>query len=140
MLLAEIGMSGAALWKMGQVVRGNAVEQMLGQNLPQTFKTLDMFKDGVAASIKTINTRDKTYLDPAKFLSIMKGHINKITQFTGYRLQGVEVTKEAFDAASKEYRLGIPGANASQTKALEEAAAYAKEKGVNMLIYILPDD
>src|SRR6185437_16016786 len=43
-----------SVWKMGAVLRGRAIEQMLGANLPRTFPVIDKFANGLATSIKSL--------------------------------------------------------------------------------------
>ena len=57
------------------------IEKQLGQNLPQTFPTIDKFTNGVATSIKSMDLAAKGYADPSKIIQTGKGYIDEVAGF-----------------------------------------------------------
>jgi hypothetical protein len=47
----------SAVWELGWAARGMEISERFGANLPATFKTIDIFLDGVATSIKSLDLR-----------------------------------------------------------------------------------
>jgi hypothetical protein len=62
-----------SVWGLGPTARGNAIEVLLGGNLPRTFPVIDRFLNGVATSIKSIDLRAITYQNPANLERVLTG-------------------------------------------------------------------
>jgi hypothetical protein len=48
-------------WAQDWATRGNQISRMLGENLPRNYPTFDRYSNGIATSIKSIDTSAVTY-------------------------------------------------------------------------------
>lgn len=128
----------SGVWKLGPVVRGEVIEQALGQNLPKAFPVIDKLKDGVVTSIKSVDLSATTYLNPHRLQTVLKQYVNKVAGFTEKRFDkrhimfGRDFTKRALEVAVPSQ--GTP----AQQRVLQQAVDYAKTKGVELNITIFP--
>lgn len=112
------------LWEQPPVIRGDDVHVGLRENLPSGTKTIDriVFKDGIAESIKSIDPRLDSYLDPSKFRNKLNEFVHKMELYEGQpnKRAGFKCTQDQIE--EKIIHLGIPeGAlNPDQVKVLEE--------------------
>lgn len=112
------------LWEQPPVIRGDDVHVGLRENLPYGTKTIDriVFKDGIAESIKSIDPRLDSYLEPSKFRNKLNEFVHKMELYEGQpnKRAGFKCTQDQIE--EKVIHLGIPeGAlNPDQVKVLEE--------------------
>jgi RHS repeat-associated protein len=128
--------AGAAsgVWSLGNFVRGDIIEQMLGGNLPRTFPVIDAFEDGVATSIKSIDLTAGTYQAPDALASKLTGYVDKLAGFQGATLGDIEV--KAGEVTSKVLKIAIPdgGMSAAQQGVINRVAAQAAQQGVKVVV------
>jgi hypothetical protein len=124
-------------WDSVPVKRGQIIEKDLGQNLPQSFKTIDRFTpDGVATSIKSVDLSLKTCQNPKTFQSLLEGYVDDVARFTEGRLNGViirptQITGRALD-------LAIPyNWNTAQQTVIQSVSEYATSRGVQFNLIIM---
>jgi RHS repeat-associated protein len=127
-------LSASGVWNLGPVLRGNAIENTLGRNLPQSFPTIDRFESGLATSIKSIDLNAKTYLTPSALERTVRGYIDKVSAFTGAARGGARI--EAFEIQGRALELAIPQGSGSviQRSLLDELIGYGQQQGVTMRI------
>jgi filamentous hemagglutinin len=114
-----------------------AIEDLLGRNLPRTFKGIDRFLDGVATSIKSMHLGSKTYQDPAKIISKGQKYVNQVADFNGARMGAIDIKAEQI--TGRALRLGVPpGATEAQKSALKSLVEYGKHKGVKVEVITVP--
>ena len=121
------------IWDLGPGIRGEYIEKQLGQNLPQNYKVLDVFKNGIGTSIKSINLRDKSYANPAAIIRLGRRYIDELAKFTPKPWAGVDIKPS--ELKSRELVIAIPPSpTADQLEAIEQIKAYGNEKGVTVVI------
>ena len=125
------------IWEYGNSVRGWAIEDLLGRNLPRTFKGIDRWKDGVATSIKSMHLWAKSYQDPAKVLSQGKKYVDQLVNFRGASMGEIDIVVD--HTTPRVLRLAVPpGATEAQKSALRRVIGYGKENGVRVEVIRVP--
>ena len=123
------------IWKMEAKLRGVIFENIRGHNLPPNYPVIDIFENGIATSIKSINLHDKTYQKMSQFRSKLRQYVKKVAKFKGRdwakkRIREHEILGRSLD-------LVIPkGASTAQQKVLQEFIQFGKTKKVTVTIYI----
>lgn len=71
-------------WDKNPFQRGRDIEDDLGQNLPETFKTIDKYDDvtGEATSIKSLDLDAKTYQSASKLRARLNKYLKDLEDFT----------------------------------------------------------
>jgi len=134
--LSAFKAGGESVWALPWLERGLIIEEQLGKNLKGNFPVIDKFINGVATSIKSINLNAKSYQNGKALFSVLKKYINQVAKFKGQRWNGVTITEG--DITKRALDVAIPkGASPSQVKALQEAAKFGKEKGVQVNIHVI---
>lgn len=119
---ARLGQDG--VWQEVPIVRGNEIHVGLFENLPTGTKTIDrvVIKDGIAESIKSIDPRLDSYLEPSTFRNKLNSYVQKMQDYEGQpsRRAGFQIRKDDID--QKILHFGIPdGAlTPQQIKVLED--------------------
>jgi hypothetical protein len=122
-----------SVWKEGPVIRGVIIEKLLGQNLHQNFPVIDRFKNGIIASIKSLDLNAVSYQRPAALTRIVKGYIDKVSSFRGATLMD-DVVK-ASQIHGRALDLAVPhSGSAIQQMALQQMREYATSQGVKLNI------
>jgi filamentous hemagglutinin len=123
----------SSIWNLGSGVRGTAIEQKLGHNLPSNFPVLDKFVNGVGTSIKSMNLRAKTYSDPKMITRVGKGYINKLKSFVPKPWAGTDI--KLSQLKMRKLQLVVPpNAAPGQAKALKGLKAYGRTLGIDVEI------
>ena|GEM_PF-2590880 len=135
----EIG----SVWKMENYSsRGFRVENILGGNLPKTFKTFDRFIGGVASSIKSLDLAAKSYNKGNVLLSTIKGYVNEAANFTKYAMRdesGTIVSLNSSDITTRTVELAIQAGKGTlkQWEQIADAMKYGQDHGVRVNINFL---
>jgi hypothetical protein len=69
---AAAGAAAQNPWKMGWAKQGDYLHEQMGANLPRTFKGIDIFENGAATSIKSIDLNAATYQDYSRLTSTLR--------------------------------------------------------------------
>jgi hypothetical protein len=128
-------------WDLNPFQRGRNIEDDLGQNLPENFKTLDKYDDvtGEATSIKSIDLDAKTYQTASKLRGRLNKYIDELEKFDSYQLEGVEIGGIENPIFSKSLELAVPrAANGVQLDVLNEMIGVASNKGITLKIIVFP--
>ncbi len=130
-------------WDLNPFDRGRCVEDLLGQDLPETFKTIDKFNfgNGQAVSIKSIDLDAKTYQTASKMKNRLKKYLVDLDIFTGHSQEGFLVgnVQGGTPITSKTLEIAIPrAASGSQQTVLNEIIADGLTKNINVVITIRP--
>ena len=128
-------------WDKNPFQRGKDIEDDLGQNLPETFKTIDKYDDvtGEVTSIKSLDLDAKTYQTPSKLRSRLNKHLDELDDFDGYQLEGVEIGDIESPINSKTLELAIPrAATGEQLNVLNELVSNGASKSINVKIVEFP--
>ena len=120
------------------------LKEFAGTRLPANFKTFDFWRqeDGIATSVKTLNTNAKTYTsNPSKIYSKIKGYVDKTLKFDGYQRKIMVNDKpdilkvSSDDIKVRNVYIGIPGnTSMSQIQEVMKAVEYGKANNVNVII------
>ena len=120
-------------------IRGRAIENLWGRNLPKDFPGIDHmdWTNGVASSFKSINLQDKTYQKVSQLRSTLKGYVNNLAEFKGASVNRVEVLQEHIQR--KVLKVAIPPStryipSQAQAQVLQEVHKAASEKGIRLII------
>jgi len=126
----EIVNTARGLWDLGPGVRGELIEKMLGQNLPQTFDVFDKFLNGTATSIKSMDLAAQTYLQPQNIIRVGEKYVDAAAAFQGATRGGF--TLRASQIVQRVVEIAVPSgtANAAQQTAFQTVINYGKRFGV----------
>lgn len=124
------------VWGKGPGIRGELIEKRLGQNLPQPFKIIDRFENGVATSIKSMDLWTQTFRNADNITRTGRGYIDKVAVFEGASsgktmITSLQVRVRALDLAVP------PGASPAQRLALQGLVTYGRQKGVFVNIIVI---
>jgi hypothetical protein len=128
-------------WDKNPFQRGKDIEDILGQNLPETFKTIDKFDNGIATSIKSLDVDAKTYQNISKLKSRLTKYVDELDGFTGYSLEGINIGNVSNGApiTAKRVELAIPkNGTSAQMQAINDVVNYANQKGITLITIIVP--
>jgi hypothetical protein len=129
------GDEGENVWKLHFKERGLKIEDQLGGNLPANFPTIDKFSNGVATSIKSIDTTAATYQKPSALRSKLRGYVNSVANFQ--RADHGGVTIEPQDIVDRQLDLAVPagGLSDQQLDIIQEVMGYGMSKGVTVNLW-----
>jgi hypothetical protein len=132
--LGETAAVASDVWKLGWAARGVAIERALGANLVSNFPVIDIFLDGIATSIKSLDLNAGVYQDAARLTSRVNAYVDKIASFNEVRWGTVEILPN--EITGRTLNLAIPKASGSavQRAALKSAQERAKGLGVDLII------
>ncbi|WP_282048521.1 fibronectin type III domain-containing protein [Maribacter aquivivus] len=128
-------------WDNNPFQRGRDIEDALGQNLPETFKTIDKYDNGTGkvTSIKSLDLDAKTYETTSKLKSRLNKYIEELENFDGYQLEGVEIGGIENPINSKVLELAIPrAATGNQLITINEVIESASTKNIEFIVIIFP--
>ena len=96
-------------------MRGEAIHERLGQNLPRSFPVVDIFKDGIVTSIKSIDLLAKSYHDAVKIIQVGRKYVDLVAEFKGGERAGAVI--EWAQIKGRAVVLAVPrGATAAQNE------------------------
>ena len=123
-----------SVWSLGNFVRGNAIEDALGANLPRNFPIVDRLSNGIVTSIKSIDLNAATYQDSAALGNKLNNYVDAVAGFNGDTWGDVVI--EPGDIAGRQLQVAVPtGAmSPAQQAAFEAATARAQNLGVNLVV------
>ncbi|HEX6431384.1 MAG TPA: DUF6443 domain-containing protein [Niastella sp.] len=122
------------VWGVNTSKRGFDIEKSLGGNLPNGFKTIDKFKEGVATSIKSIDLNGSSYIGAGKLFGKLKGYIDELIGFAGGVRKGVSVSKG--EVTMKAIEVAIKPHNTSLMQWIEIAQSwnYARKNNIEFIL------
>jgi len=126
--------TASAAWKLGWAARGLYFSELLGADLPPTFKVIDAFSKGVATSIKSIDLRAATYQSAVRLTYRLTQYVDKLVLFDGAKLGAWRVNAEAI--TGHVLSLAIPKGSMTtvQRSAIEAAKARARAFDVELIV------
>jgi hypothetical protein len=125
------------VWVEGDVIRGQKVDEILGNNLGRYYPVADHLDNRLLTSFKSIDTAAPTYSLKGKLYNKIIKDIKSLNKFTGRTYAGVTVTPDMYD--EKMLKLVIPynNLNGLQARQIDAAKEYAKQLGIDFNITIL---
>ena len=128
-------------WDLNPFQRGKKIEIDLNKNLPDPYKTIDKYENGIAISIKSLDVDAKTYQNISKLKNRLKKYIDDLHDFQGYSMGGWDIgnVSGGLPINSKRLDLAIPHSGTpTQVAAFNDMITYAASKNVNLNIIIFP--
>lgn len=140
-LAINVVSAGEDVWKLGWSQRGFKIDNLLGNNLGSTFKTVDRFDNGVLTSIKSYDLVN-SYQKSGAWLSQLKTDIRSLSNFTsatGRTADGVEFRIDSSMVNSRVLHIAIPDVSLTGTRLDEyqKAVEYAKELGITLITTVV---
>jgi hypothetical protein len=137
-----IGTAGSnqSVWKLEPYSRGNVIEQVLGQNLPQNMPVIDKFLNGTATSIKSVDLTAPTYQSVSGLNGKLLEYVDSIAKYigtgpsghAGFRILEKEI-------AARELTIAIPNTgNLAQQTIMQTVIQYGASKGVKVNYIVFP--
>ena len=116
------------IWEKDNLYRGKVIRQMYGANLPAGFPAIDIFENGMATMIKSMNHTAESYKNTSTFEYKIKSMIDELYAFRGASFAGISITQK--DMLQKRLVLVMPENEFSvlQSKAIENLMRYAASK------------
>jgi hypothetical protein len=126
--------AASVVWELGWAARGMTISERFGANLPATFKTIDIFSDGIATSIKSTDLRTITYSNMPTLASTLDRYIGLMAKYDGGKLADIVISSS--DIRGRSLNLVVPKGSmtAAQRAVIEAAGARAKALGVDFII------
>ncbi len=123
-----------SVWELAATKRGRVIEQRLGMNLHPNYPTIDVFEDGIATSIKSIDLKAATYQSTSGLARRLNRDVNSLANFEG--AEGPEVEIKPEQITDRVLKVAIPKdtITRAQRKAADMARARAEAMGVNLMI------
>lgn len=128
-------------WNLDPFQRGKEIEDYLGQNLPEPFKTIDIYNNstGAATSIKSIDLDARTYQTPSKLKNRLNKYAEELDQFTSYTLGARTVGNDQFPVNSRILKVAIPRpATGAQLDAINDVIQNWNNPTFTIEIIVLP--
>lgn len=128
------GSSSNSVWSLNPFARGTTIGQQLGQNLPQNFPVIDIFDNGMATSIKSLNVDANSYQSTATLSRMLNGYIDSVAGYNGTGPNGWAGVKiDSSQITGRGFDLVIPNAGSTaQQQAINQAVQYGVSKGVKV--------
>ena len=117
--VVNVGAADGGVWDLPPIARGNAIEQLVGANLPRTFPTIDVFENGVATSIKSIDLTAASCQDADVLTSRVNGYIDRLASFQGGKLGEFNIQENMVNSRVLMLVIKPGGAAAEQQAALD---------------------
>ena len=129
-------------WLLGPVKRGQAIERILGANLPQNFPTIDKAVQGAnniassITSIKSIDLASKTYQQGSALFNRIMNYSHKVANFTNRTWAGETVNVN--NSTQRILEVAIPhGATQAQWTQIHKATVEAAKIGVEVVPIVI---
>ncbi|MCI0738942.1 MAG: hypothetical protein L0Y72_07850 [Gemmataceae bacterium] len=143
MASAQAGSRG--VWDLGPVLRGYAIEQRLGGNLPAGFRVIDRFDNGIATSIKSMDLIDANgcRVTVASIRDAGRDYVDLVAAFNGgsrtNQATGVTTTITSNQITGRALEFAVPpGATVEQQATLVWLIIYGRARGVTVNIIEIP--
>lgn len=111
-------------WALGQIQRGDYLDDVCGNNLVHNFPVIDKLENRVITSIKSIDTSLKSYQSASGIYNKIVRDARTLSKFTGKTWTGIKITPKTYD--SKVLQIVLPNTtiNAEQMLGLQVAELY----------------
>ncbi len=121
------GGKSRGVWDLPPFERGRVLERRFPINLPSNYPTIDYFRRGVAASVKSVDLLSETYQSPTKLNSVLRAYARKVSQFKGCKKWGSAPRITSRDVLGRRLDVVIPpGASPEQLAVIDRVVAYGK--------------
>lgn len=122
------------IWHLGNLERGRKIRELQGANLPFSFPTVAIFKNGTVTAIKSLNMDETYYKNSENLKEKLVSMINKLQEFNGASSGDTAIQKS--EILRKELRLIIPETElqADQQQILDQSVTLARTKGIELIV------
>jgi len=128
------GGSGRGVWDLDPFERGREIEKQLGHNLHPDFPTIDVFDNGVATSIKSLDLAAPSYADASKLEAAVRAHVRKVSNFNGATYGGYTVDGAAITKRELVLAVNPDDFQPSQAGTFANLGVYAARRGVDFIL------
>jgi hypothetical protein len=125
------------VWNLNPFARGNKIDtvvrQFLGEGTPLASNqpVIDHFVNGVATSIKSLNTNSQSYQDLLRLALTVEQHVQKLAKYNGSVWNGVRIS--ASEITTRNLLIVVPPhTSARAMEVLELVQNWARTQGVNI--------
>jgi RHS repeat-associated protein len=125
-------------WSLSPFMRGLAIEQRLGGNLPANFPVIDRWVGGVATSIKSMDLTAVTYQNLSRLKSRVRGYVDDLAGFHGATHGGITIAAGSVTARELVIAVQAGVVTTPQRAALSEIITYATTRGVRVVVEEIP--
>jgi hypothetical protein len=120
------------VWDLGPVIRGKKIHNRLGENLPETFPTVDIFENGIVTSIKSVDLQAPTYDNPATLTSTLQSYVDKVANFRGGRRADTTILESQIKGRALDVAIPPGNHTSGQVDALRSVEQYGHAKSVRV--------
>jgi hypothetical protein len=126
--------TASPIWKSGWAARGNYFSEQLGANLPASFPVIDIWLNGIATSIKSIDLNAATYQDASRLTYRLNNYIDSMATYDGSEIGALII--QPLDIQNRILSLAIPkrSISAAQQGALDAARLRGQAFGVELKV------
>ncbi|SCY74894.1 RHS repeat-associated core domain-containing protein [Butyrivibrio sp. INlla14] len=124
-------------WDMGPVARGDAIDSALDNNVGHNYPTIDRIDaDGVVTSVKSRDLTSSTYQNGSRLEYQIKKDVDSLNSYSGGTWNGVDISSDVI--SGKQLQIVVPNVELTeaQIEAINNATAYANEKGIDIIITV----
>jgi len=136
--LAAANKMSRTLWALNKFVRGDIIDEMLGNNLGHNFKTFDIWDPvaGRATSIKSMNLTDKSYQNPGYLKRQIQDAVDETVNFSSHTSGGFTLDSKMIK--HRDLKVAIPPwISGPQMKQMSEAFQYGASKHVRVEFVVI---
>ena len=128
---------GDNVWKKGPAKRGEIIDDALGNNLGRNFPVIDKLENGVITSIKSIDLSLPSYQTAKGIYNKLRRDVDNLDDFTWKQWGGKKVDMKDYSSKKLEIAVQDMKITAEQRSGIEMVKAYAKEKGIEVIITVV---
>lgn len=130
--------SQSTVWGLGPGDRGELLEQLYGQNLPQNMPSIDNFEEGMATSIKSVDLRAPSYQSASALNRALTGYVDAVSSYdgTGPKGWGGFVIRSGATLGRSLILIVPTGASAAQQRVIDQTVTYGTSKGGQVDVFV----
>ncbi|SET36665.1 endonuclease toxin domain-containing protein, partial [[Clostridium] polysaccharolyticum] len=133
----DIVYSKENVWEKPAVVRGNEIDELLGNNLGHNFPVIDKIENRTITSFKSIDLTLKSYQDKNKLYGQLARNVRQLEGFSGKVWSEQEVLLKDYDAKVLQIAISKAIITGEQKLAFDAVKLYAKEKGIKIIVTVV---
>lgn len=128
---------GNDVWKKGAAVRGNMIDDALGNNLGHNFPVIDKLENGVITRIKSMDLNAPSYQTAKGVYNKLRRDMDELDNFRRKNWNGKKVNENDYWSKKLEIAIQDMKITAEQRSGIEMVREYAKEKGIEITITVV---
>jgi len=119
---------------------GNSRAKQLISPIHPKMPRVDKFQDGIVTSIKSIDLRLPSYINPNRLAYVLNQYVNKLIEYQGQLIpwRGVQILEGQIEGKVLQIaipkRFFVPNMTPAQQSVFEAVAQRAAQNGVDLII------